>query len=101
MKNRNWYYCQAVLVLSLGLQPFQAGVSAEALAVWEDESLSEEPLVFENAELPTGQETVWDCVYFGAYPSAEVVKTDWDAVDAYAVQEGDVIRDDSLYEALR
>ena len=72
---------------------------AEALAVPE-ENILENPLVFQNEDLPTGRETLWDCVYFGSYPSAEVVKSDWDAVDAYAVLDGDTIRNDRLYEAL-
>ncbi|MDO4803433.1 MAG: DUF6273 domain-containing protein [Lachnospiraceae bacterium] len=59
-----------------------------------------EPQVLENANMSTGQETVWSCLYFGAYPSAEIVANGWNAVDEYALQDGDVIVDDELYESL-
>ena len=58
------------------------------------------PRVSSNEDLSTGQETVWDCIYFGSYPSAEVVRSSWDSVDDYAVMDGDVIRDDDLYKRL-
>ena len=56
-----------------------------------------EPRVFSNDALPTGQETIWSCITFGRYPSAEVVRSSWDSVDSYALRDGDVIRDDELY----
>lgn len=45
-------------------------------------------------------EVTWSCIEFGAYPSNEVVSGSFDAVDGYAVREGDVIRDATLYEKL-
>ena len=45
-------------------------------------------------------EVTWSCIEFGAYPANEVVSGSFDAVDAYAVGEGDVIRDATLYEKL-
>ena len=59
-----------------------------------------EPLVFPNNALSTGQETIWSCITFGHYPSAEVVRSGWDSVDSYAVRDGDVIRNDELYTRL-
>lgn len=59
-----------------------------------------EPLVFQNNALSTGQGTIWSCITFGHYPSAEVVRSGWDSVDSYAVRDGDVIRDDELYTRL-
>ena len=59
-----------------------------------------EPLVFPNNALSTGQETIWSCITFGHYPSAEVVRSSWDSVDSYAVRDGDVIRDGELYTRL-
>lgn len=58
------------------------------------------PIVEHDAHTPTGLKTTWSCVYFGAYPSAEVVDGDWDAVDDYALRPGDVIRDDALFARL-
>lgn len=45
-------------------------------------------------------EVTWSCIEFGAYPANEVVDGTFDAVDAYAVREGDVIRDATLYAKL-
>ena len=58
------------------------------------------PLVFPNDDLSTGLETIWSCITFGHYPSAEVVQSGWDSVDSFAVRDGDVIRDDELYTRL-
>lgn len=44
--------------------------------------------------------TKWSCIYFGQYPTNEVVKEPFDAVDTYALSEGDVILDARLYEKL-
>ena len=87
------------LALMVSAQLLAVQAHAEALLLPE-EPLPEAPVVLENRDLSTGQETFWDCVYFGSYPSAEVVRTDWDAVDSYAVLDGDVIRDDDLYRSL-
>ena len=45
-------------------------------------------------------EVTWSCIEFGAYPANEVDGGTFDAVDSYAVGEGDVIRDAALYEKL-
>lgn len=58
------------------------------------------PVVEEDADTSSGLKTTWSCVSFGKYPSAEVVTSEWDAVDSYALREGDVIRDDTLYADL-
>ena len=58
------------------------------------------PLVEPDAQSPTGARTTWQCVWFGSYPAAEVVDAAWDAVDGYALREGDLIRDDALYARL-
>lgn len=44
--------------------------------------------------------TKWDCILFGSYPANEVVCDKFDAVDGYALADGDVIKDASLYEQL-
>ena len=58
------------------------------------------PAVEADERSPSGLKTTWSCVWFGRYPSAEVVDDGWDAVDGYALREGDVIRDGALYERL-
>ena len=58
------------------------------------------PIVEPDPETPTGIKTTWSCVLFGTYPSAEVVDSAWDEVDDYALQDGDLIRDDGLYARL-
>ena len=58
------------------------------------------PEVSECSDTPTGKKTTWSCVFFGSYPSAEVVDSSWNAVDDYALQDGDIIRDDDLYSRL-
>mgnify|MGYP006896806673 CR=1 FL=1 len=44
--------------------------------------------------------TRWDCILFGSYPANEVVSDSFDAVDDYALVEGDVIVDATLYSQL-
>ena len=58
------------------------------------------PLVEPDPSSPSGQKTTWSCVYFGAYPSAEVTDSKWDSVDDYALRDGDLVRDDALYARL-
>ncbi len=45
--------------------------------------------------------TRWECILFGSYPANEVVGDKFDAVDGYALVDGDVIKDTSLYEQLK
>ena len=58
------------------------------------------PVAAPDPQSPTGLKTTWSCVFFGAYPSAEVVDGKWNSVDDYALREGDLIRDDALYARL-
>ena len=77
-----------------------AGPAAEGFADEANRAEIHLPVIEPDPETPTGIRTIWSCVLFGAYPSAEVVDSTWDAVDDYALQEGDVIRDDVLYARL-
>ena len=52
-------------------------------------------------EKQKNHQTRWSCVYFGTYPANEVVSSDFTAVDNYALAEGDVIVDASLYQRLQ
>ena len=58
------------------------------------------PIVEEDPDSSSGRKTTWSCVYFGSYPSSEIVDGSWEPVDDYALPEGDLIRDDALYERL-
>ena len=58
------------------------------------------PSVTADESLPGKSRTVWDCVYFGTYPTAEVTDGKFTAVEGYAVKNGDIIEDKSLYEKL-
>ena len=44
--------------------------------------------------------TRWECILFGSYPANEVVSGSFNAVDDYALVEGDVITDALLYHQL-
>ena len=44
--------------------------------------------------------TRWDCVFFGSYPANEVVSDSFNAVDDYALAQGDVIVDAALFSQL-
>ena len=44
--------------------------------------------------------TKWSCIYFGQYPTNEIVNEPFSAVDDYALSEGDVIMDAVLYDML-
>ena len=45
--------------------------------------------------------TCWSCLYFGSYPANEVVNGAFDAVDGYALEDGDLITDAALYAKLQ
>ncbi len=59
-----------------------------------------EPVVASDAGLSTGQVTEWCCIVFGSYPQTEIVPFGSAAVDAYALQEGDLQVDPALYARL-
>ena len=56
------------------------------------------PLV--KAERTKEHQTCWSCLYYGSYPANEVVKAAFDAVDLYAIEDGDLIVDAALYAKL-
>ena len=58
------------------------------------------PVTEPDTTTSSGVKTTWSCVWFGSYPSEEVVDSSWAAVDDYALADGDVIRDDKLYKSL-
>ena len=86
-------FIAAVLCLCLVLSAWIPGNDASAEELYP-------PFVEPCSGSPTGTKATWKCVYFGAYPSAEVVDSSWNAVDDWALSEGDIIRDDPLYTRL-
>ena len=91
-----WSTVSILLCIVLCLYLSSAPVAAEGASP----SFLHPPIVEQDEHTPTGLKTTWSCVFFGAYPCAEVVDSDWDAVDDYALRPGDVIRDDALYARL-
>ncbi len=63
-------------------------------------ALIREPVTEPDDSLSTGLLTRWTCVTFGAYPQTEIVAAPSDAVDAYAVGDGDFLVDPDLYDRL-
>ena len=63
-------------------------------------SVLKEPVVEEDDTLSTGQVTQWSCITFGTYPQTEIVQASFDAVDMYAIQDGDYLEDPELYARL-
>ena len=51
-------------------------------------------------EQPPQKVTRWECILFGLYPANEVVNGSFNAVDDYALADGDVITDAALYSQL-
>ena len=49
---------------------------------------------------PSQNVTRWECILFGSYPANEVVSGSFNAVDDYALVDGDVIADAALYSQL-
>ena len=52
----------------------------------------------------SGQKTVWDCVWFGSYPQAEVITSamrgNYTALEENLLSEGDLVVSDAVYEKL-
>ena len=52
----------------------------------------------QNPSKNSNGDTVWDCVWFGSYPQAEVIPSGkYTALDSNLLQDGDTIISDSLY----
>ena len=79
---------------------FTGGMVRAAASQTEDPSQLAEAVVTEDDSLSTGIRTEWTCITFGSYPQTEVVGDEFSAVDDYAIQEGDVLKDPELYQKL-
>ena len=73
-------------------------------ALWgcnkEEPSLIHEPIKSESALASTGSETRWSRIAFGSYPSREIVPSTWNAIEPYALEAGDIEKNDELYRNL-
>ena len=60
------------------------------------------PRIVNDSSMQAGQKVTWDCVWFGSYPQAEVVPAgkQYTALNDSQLQDGDLIRDDALYQEL-
>lgn len=58
------------------------------------------PVTVEDESFYSGQQTTWTCLNFGSYPKTEIVNSGFNAVDDYALQDGDYLADESLYSML-
>lgn len=58
------------------------------------------PIKADDPKISVGYKTIWQCVFFGEYPQAEVVAAPFGAVDQSALSPGDVIEDTELFTAL-
>lgn len=63
-------------------------------------SVLKNPVKSTDSKLPGKSKTVWNCVYFGEYPTSEVADENFSAADKYAVNESDIIIDKELYNKL-
>jgi len=61
------------------------------------------PRIEKDSSMEAGQKVTWDCVWFGSYPQAEVVPAskEYTALDKKLLQDGDLVRDDALYQKLQ
>lgn len=61
------------------------------------------PRIEKDDSMAAGQKVTWDCIWFGSYPQAEVVPSskEYAALDKELLQEGDLIKDDVLYQKLK
>ena len=96
MKNK-----KALLLIILFCCLCIAGLSVHTFSSEEETGLSDpsllEPAVEQDDTLSTGQITQWTCISFGTYPQTEIVGTAFDAVDPYALQDGDYLEDPELF----
>ena len=97
MTGKNWKHSRSILLLLVGL--FVCGLCLIHGSVAEKASFHL-PIIEADETSSSGLKATWSCVYFGQYPSVEIVGDAWDAVDEYALQPGDVCRDEALYAEL-
>ena len=103
-KNKLWIWA---IVLVCGISTGLTSCSDEDDAPLEDMPVQPSEEGYQGVKNPRQtaigakeNEVTWSCIEFGSYPANEVVSGSFDAVDGYAVREGDVIRDAALYEKL-
>lgn len=93
------------MCVSLILSSF-AGISfarpKKAEAEEQGHTLSNPRIVADNS-MQAKQKVTWDCIWFGSYPQAEVVPASegYTALSKELLQDGDLIKDDGLYQTLQ
>lgn len=63
----------------------------------------ENPRITADTSMTAGQNVMWDCVWFGNYPQAEVVPsaTDYTCIKENVLSDGDIIANRRLYNKLK
>lgn len=61
------------------------------------------PRIEKDSGMIAGQKVIWDCVWFGSYPQAEIVPSvdDYMAIDKSMLKNGDIIENSRLYDELQ
>lgn len=83
-----------------------AMVVSEAAVYNGDELVLQNPVIQEDDSLSAGQAVIYDCIYFGSYPQAEVITAkmskNYTAINsAYYNEEKDVVISDDVYAELQ
>lgn len=104
MKQVRWLYTILILVsLLLSVSCTNDDEEREVLSPTErytGDSYGELYSPWVQNEQSRNHVTRWSCLYFGSYPTNEVVSGPFEAVDSYALSEGDVITDAALFTQL-
>ena len=81
----------------------EASPSTEPPEIPEADKKLSNPRIVPDSSMEAGQKVTWDCVWFGSYPQAEVVpdSSEYTALPKRVLKEGDLIRDDVLYQTLQ
>lgn len=107
------YGVRPALNLSLAVSSETGSLWSYAGTVCSDGTVKEEepekkkflsnPRIVKDDSMAAGQKVTWDCIWFGSYPQAEIVPSneEYTALDKELVQNGDLIKDDKLYEKLK
>lgn len=82
-----------------------AGIGGKKIETKAEEATLAAPRVEEDSTMASGYLTTWDCVWFGSYPQAEVIDTEYystySVYDSRTRAEGDLIVSDEEYKMLK
>ncbi len=102
-KNKCKRLLSGILCAALTITVFSGSSFAQqGEAKAEGKTLSS-PRIVPDSSMDAGQKVTWDCIWFGSYPQAEVIPAseEYAALSKSLIQEGDLIKDDGLYQKLQ